>query len=264
MKKTMEAMENIRSSGEETSKIIKTIDEIAFKTNLLALNAAVEAARAGDAGSGFAVVANEVRNLAQQAAQAAKTTEALLQTATGHIDAGSRMLDDTRHTFDTALQMNKKVGGIIAEITVASEEQALGVEEIAKALAQVETVVQQNAANAEESASASSSMDGQAGGLRVAVGELMAVVHGEGGGACGDEHNRGSRFGHVIFSKRKPEIPEPGPAEVKRSRRVLLGGNGNAESRRKGLTARTTAQEAAGKNRLLIAALDDEDDRANF
>jgi len=267
MTKTMEAMENIRSSGKETSKIMKTIDEIAFKTNLLALNAAVEAARAGDAGSGFAVVANEVRNLARQAAEAAKTTEGLLQMATGHINTGSNMLRETRHTFDTALEMNKKVGEIITEITTASEEQAQGVAEIAKALAQVEIVVQQNAASAEESASASHEMDAQAGHLGTAVGELMAVVHGESGGASRNGNGTESRPVHLISSMRIPEIHGSGSAAGNGYGRVPWGGNGNgnANGHWKGLRVATAARSTHEKNRTVVSALDeDDDDCANF
>lgn len=262
MKKTMEAMEDIRSSGEETGKIIRTIDEIAFKTNLLALNAAVEAARAGDAGSGFAVVANEVRNLARQAAEATKTTEGLLQQAAGHIGTGSELLQETRRTFDLALGMNEKVGGIISEIAVASGEQAQGVSEIAKALGQVEVVVQENAANAEESASASEEMKSEAGLLRSAVGELMVIVYGQNNEAfrCGGvkalEAHQTLSQGHLS------ELPDQDPSNGKN--KLYFDGNGNGKS--KGLLAATALQKSQGRNRLVSSTVyeDDEEDCANF
>ena len=180
MAQTLYAMENVRTSGEGTGRIMKTISEIAFKTNLLALNAAVEAARAGEAGAGFAVVADEVRNLAMQATHAASDTEVLLQKAATDIDAGSILLRKTRDAFHTALEENEKVGVLIDQIADASSEQAEGVDQIAKALSAIENVVQRNASNAEESASASEEMSSQASTLKNAVGELMAMVHGNG------------------------------------------------------------------------------------
>jgi methyl-accepting chemotaxis protein len=181
MEQTLHAMENVRASGEGTAGIMKTISEIAFKTNLLALNAAVEAARAGEAGAGFAVVADEVRNLAMQATHAAKDTEVLLQKAATDIDTGSILLKKTRDAFHAALEENEKVGGLIDQIADASSEQAEGVDQIAKALTAIENVVQRNASNAEESASASEEMSSQASTLKNAVGELMTMVHGNGG-----------------------------------------------------------------------------------
>jgi methyl-accepting chemotaxis protein len=181
MEQTLHAMESVRASGEGTAGIMKTISEIAFKTNLLALNAAVEAARAGEAGAGFAVVADEVRNLAMQATHAANDTEVLLQKAATDIDASSILLKKTRDAFHAALEENEKVGGLIDQIADASSEQAEGVDQIAKALSAIESVVQRNASNAEESASASEEMSSQASTLKNAVGELMTMVHGTGG-----------------------------------------------------------------------------------
>jgi len=156
------SMEDISQASEETQKIIKTIDEIAFQTNLLALNAAVEAARAGEAGAGFAVVAEEVRNLAMRSADAAKNTANLIEGTVKKVAAGSGLVEKTNAEFNEVAESTGKVGVLVAEIDVASAEQAKGIEEVNKAVAEMDKVTQQNAANAEESASASEEMSGQA------------------------------------------------------------------------------------------------------
>ncbi len=178
MKETIEAMGRIRSSGEETAKIIKTIDEIAFQTNLLALNAAVEAARAGEAGAGFAVVADEVRNLAMRSAEAAKSTQDLIEKTVDDISKGSELLEKTNGAFEETVKNNKQVGGLIDEIAVASEEQAKGIEQINKAVSEMDKVVQQTASNAQQSASASGQLHAQAEEMRKVVDELVRLVEG--------------------------------------------------------------------------------------
>src|SRR5512140_2827122 len=155
MGKLTESMGEITKASEETSKIIKTIDEIAFQTNLLALNAAVEAARAGEAGAGFAVVADEVRNLAMRAADAAKNTANLIEGTVKKIKEGSGIVDKTGAEFVQLSDSAAKMGGLISEMAAASNEQAQGIEQINKAVSEMDKVVQVNAANAEESASAS-------------------------------------------------------------------------------------------------------------
>jgi methyl-accepting chemotaxis protein len=173
------AMKEITTGSEDTAKIIKTIDEIAFQTNLLALNAAVEAARAGEAGAGFAVVADEVRNLAMRSAESAKSTANLIDDSIRRIKNGSDIVAKTNEAFDRVLGGTKKVDELFREIAAASNEQAQGIAQIGKAIAEMDKVVQQNAANAEESASASEELNAQAMQMKDMVAELIAVVRGK-------------------------------------------------------------------------------------
>jgi methyl-accepting chemotaxis protein len=173
-----ESMKNISQASEETGKIIKTIDEIAFQTNLLALNAAVEAARAGEAGAGFAVVADEVRNLAMRAAEAAKSTSNLIEATVKKIKQGSDIVDRTNEAFNRVSGGSQKVAGLVGEIAAASKEQDEGIEQINKAMVEMDRVVQQNAANAEESASASEEIHSQAEQTILIVGNLVAAIGG--------------------------------------------------------------------------------------
>jgi methyl-accepting chemotaxis protein len=172
------SMKEITTASEETAKIIKTIDEIAFQTNLLALNAAVEAARAGEAGAGFAVVADEVRNLAMRASDAARNTANLIEGSVKKIEAGSDIVAKTNEAFSKVAAGAKKVGELVGEIAAASNEQSQGVEQINKAVIEMDKVVQKNAASAEESASAAQEMNDQAERMKEFVGELAAVVGG--------------------------------------------------------------------------------------
>ena len=177
------SMKEITTASEETAKIIKTIDEIAFQTNLLALNAAVEAARAGEAGAGFAVVADEVRNLALRASDAAKNTANLIEGSVKKIKHGSDLATRTNEAFSKVASYAKKVGELVGEISAASNEQSQGVEQINKAMAEMDRVVQKNAASAEESASAAEEMNAQAEQMREFVSELVVVVEGSGNGS---------------------------------------------------------------------------------
>jgi len=146
-------MQEIFKASEDTSKIIKTIDEIAFQTNLLALNAAVEAARAGEAGAGFAVVADEVRSLAMRAAAAARDTSELIQNTVKRVQGGVSVVTTANRDFNEVVAKSHKAQELIGEITAASDEQAQGIEQINKAVAEMDKVTQQNAAAAEELAS---------------------------------------------------------------------------------------------------------------
>jgi methyl-accepting chemotaxis protein len=172
------SMETIASSGDSIKKIIKSIDEIAFQTNLLALNAAVEAARAGQAGAGFAVVADEVRNLAMRAADAAKSTDDLIGETAQHIETGNLQIQETLTKFYDMGESAKKVNSLVGEIADASLEQAKEIEQINKAVGEMDRVVQQNAANAEESASASEELTAQSHQMKGIVNELLHMVSG--------------------------------------------------------------------------------------
>lgn len=160
--KAVNAMSEINVASKKIADIIGVINEIAFQTNLLALNAAVEAARAGDQGRGFAVVASEVRSLAQRCASAAKEIAVLINDTVEKVGAGSRLVDESGQTLVTIVDSVKKASGIVAEIAAASQEQSTGIEQVNKALMQMDDVTQQNASLVEEAAAASKSMEDQA------------------------------------------------------------------------------------------------------
>jgi methyl-accepting chemotaxis protein len=178
MSRMCRSMDDITKASEETSKIIKTIDEIAFQTNLLALNAAVEAARAGEAGAGFAVVADEVRNLAMRAADAARNTANLIEETVKKVKDGSALMSSTNSDFGLVTDSAGKVADLVGEIAAASGEQAQGTEQVNKAVSEMDKVTQQNAANAEESASASEEMSAQAETMKAMVNDLLTMVGG--------------------------------------------------------------------------------------
>ncbi len=182
MGRLTESMGEITRASEETSKIIKTIDEIAFQTNLLALNAAVEAARAGEAGAGFAVVADEVRNLAMRAAEAARSTAVLIEGTVKKVKDGSELVGRAEEAFRQVAGSSSKAADLVAEIAAASDEQAQGIGQINTAVSELDKVTQQNAANAEESASAAEEMSAQAESMKQMVAELVALAGGKGAG----------------------------------------------------------------------------------
>lgn len=144
------SMDKITDAGQKTSRIIKSIEEIAFQTNLLALNAAVEAARAGETGAGFAVVANEVRNLAVRASDAAGNTTALIQETIDTVEAGRTLVQDANEAFDEVSQHSGRVATLIHDVSAAFREQHEGLEQINRAVSDMDQVVQQNAANARD------------------------------------------------------------------------------------------------------------------
>jgi methyl-accepting chemotaxis protein len=173
------AVNDIQKSSDETAKIIKVIDEIAFQTNLLALNAAVEAARAGEAGKGFAVVAEEVRNLALRSAEAAKNTTAMIDESVKNCKNGVDIAAEVGKTLGEIVESVSKTTDLVGEIAAASAEQSQGIDQINTAMAQMDKVTQQNAANAEESASASEELNAQSESLQSMVGEftLSSIGH---------------------------------------------------------------------------------------
>jgi methyl-accepting chemotaxis protein len=175
------AMNAIKTSSDDIAKIIKTIDEIAFQTNILALNAAVEAARAGEAGAGFAVVADEVRNLAQRCAQAAKETAMKIEDSVQKSTNGVQISAKVAKSLEEIVSKARQVDELAGEVATASAEQSQGIEQVNTAVTQMDKVTQSNAANAEESASAAEELNAQAENLKEAVNELLTMVDGDNG-----------------------------------------------------------------------------------
>ncbi len=170
------AMHEIKSSSDDVAKIVKTIDEIAFQTNILALNAAVEAARAGEAGLGFAVVADEVRSLAQRSAVASRETAAKIESAIAKTAQGVQLSAKVTTNLTTIVAKVREVDELIAEVATASQEQTEGVQQINVAVADMDKVVQSNAASAEESAASAEELNQQAGALNSAVASLRVLT----------------------------------------------------------------------------------------
>jgi len=172
VQRAVQAMQEINGSSRKIADIIGVIDEIAFQTNLLALNAAVEAARAGEQGRGFAVVASEVRSLAQRSATAAKEIKDLISDSVDRVNAGSELVDESGRTLYDIMEAVKRVSDIVAEIAVASEEQAQGIDQVNNAVTQMDTTTQQNAALVEEASAASKVVEQQAQDLVAQVGQF--------------------------------------------------------------------------------------------
>ncbi|WGG50192.1 methyl-accepting chemotaxis protein [Rugamonas sp. DEMB1] len=178
----VQTMGSIKDSSRKIADIIGVIDGIAFQTNILALNAAVEAARAGEQGRGFAVVAAEVRGLAQRSATAAKEIEGLIDDSVAKVDGGGALVDEAGQTMGLIVTSVKQVADIMAEITSASQEQSLGIEQVNQAIAQMDEMTQQNAALVEQAAAAAQSMLDEAGTLSRSV-SIFKLADGQGDAA---------------------------------------------------------------------------------
>ncbi len=176
IKDLMTSMEGISTSSEKIAKIIKTIDEIAFQTNLLALNAAVEAARAGEHGLGFAVVAEEVKNLAQRSANAAKETADIIEESIEQIKNGNTIAQETNEAFEDIVDKVQKTSNIIGEISTSVNDQAEGMNQVASAMGQIDEITQQNAASSEEAAAAAEELNAQALSMLDSVAEIAKMV----------------------------------------------------------------------------------------
>lgn len=183
MEQMNEAISSMQAAAHETANIIKIIDEIAFQTNLLALNAAVEAARAGEAGKGFAVVAEEVRNLAQRSSAAAKDTTEKIHRSLALSDQGASLSKQTAELLVAIKARAEKAKGIVEEISSATSEQSLGMDQVNSAVVQLDSVTQLNAASAEELAAAGNEVDSQVRLLSNAIDTLDGIVLGKAGAA---------------------------------------------------------------------------------
>jgi len=209
--KAVEAMAKIEESSRKISDIIGVIDEIARQTNLLALNAAVEAARAGEAGRGFAVVASEVRSLAQRSSQAAKDIKDLITNSNGQVKDGVDLVNKAGTALTEIVESIKKVAGIVADIAAASAEQSTGIEQVNKALTQMDEVTQQNSALVEENAATAKTLEQQANAMNDRVG-FFRLDDAEDGGRAMRSASQGPRAGNGASKPQLETRPKQQPA----------------------------------------------------
>ena len=209
----------IKESSDKVSKIIKTIDEIAFQTNILALNAAVEAARAGEAGMGFAVVADEVRSLAQRSAQAARDTATLIEESIHAANQGHQRVTQVSGAIEAITTSAGRVKQLVDAVSVASREQAQGIDQVTQAITQMEKVTQNTAATAEESAAASEELSAQAESSMGVVARLAVLVGSQAETESGAREAQPRSKTTAVASKVKPMRVLDGGKPPRRSSR---------------------------------------------
>ncbi|SDY78594.1 methyl-accepting chemotaxis sensory transducer with Cache sensor [Collimonas sp. OK242] len=258
-------MQGITDSSKRIADIIGVIDGIAFQTNILALNAAVEAARAGEQGRGFAVVAAEVRNLAQRSAQAAKEIKELIGDSVNKVDGGSELVARAGQTMDEIVQAVKRVTDIMAEVTVASEEQSSGIEQVNQAVMQMDKVTQQNAALVEQVAAAATSLDGQAQRLQDAVSVFqVAGLRHNGNGSGGSSNNAPAVAKRTEPSFSVKQLPASTSSPVKRAAPPVLRSVDAHKAPKVGKAAAASGAQGARKAPVTKLAASNADDWETF
>ena len=244
MTRMNEAMEEIKKSSNETSKIIQTIDDIAFQTNLLALNAAVEAARAGEAGKGFAVVADEVRNLAKRSADAARNTSHLINHSQESSIKGSEVATEVTSNLTHIEKSINCINNLVLEISTASSEQAEGIEQLSSVMSDMDRIVQNNASSSEETASVAEELSSQATELHEVISEMDRIVGGS--------------------NKTKVEKDEPAPTTLKSMTQPHIVYKPQKDEKKKTKAAMNLHAEASHFSSNLLIPFDDDEDFSNF